>query len=187
MRNWNNQNGPVADVESRPVVSSSDGGGVSPRSGRVPVAEESGLRFDDAVLWDSELRFAVGGGKMKPQSSLPTDPAARKEAPIASGFFDYFPDAIVAVARLSFKANARHNPNEDLHWSKHKSTDHADCLQRHFLQRGEWDEEWQESHTVEMAWRAMAYLQMEIEAKRAGLTMKEYIAKLKKDAENASC
>lgn len=117
-----------------------------------------------------------------PQNILPTDPKARKEVPVASGFMDYFPDAIIAVARLSMKANNRHNPGEPLHWSKHKSTDHADCLERHFLQRGQHDAEWDESHTVEMAWRAMALLQIEIEAKRAGLSPSDYIKKLTEEA-----
>lgn len=114
---------------------------------------------------------------------LPTEPKARKDIPLATGCVDYFPDALIAISRLSFKANTRHNPGEPLHWSKGKSTDHADCLLRHFVQRGEFDEEWQESHTVEMAWRALALLQMEIEAQRAGVSYKEYIAKLKAEAE----
>lgn len=119
------------------------------------------------------------------QTKLPVDPKARKEVPVASGALDYFPDALIAVARLSFKANTRHNPGEPLHWSKHKSTDHADCLIRHFLQRGEHDAEWDESHTVEMAWRALALLQMEIEAKRAGMSMTDYINHLKAEADHA--
>lgn len=170
------------------MVLDSDGDRVSSSIRRISVSIEPRLLSDDAVLRDSELRSTVGDKMKHPnllpvEPRLPTDPKARKEAPVASGFMDYFPDAIIAVARLSKKANERHNPGEDLHWSKHKSADHADCMQRHFLQRGEWDEEWQESHTVEMAWRAMAYLQMEIEAKRAGMSMKQYIDKLKAEAE----
>jgi hypothetical protein len=111
-------------------------------------------------------------------SILPTDPKERKEVPLASGLFDYFTDALIAIARLSNKANVRHNPGEKLHWSKGKSTDHADCALRHFAQRGEMDPEWNESHTVEFAWRALALLQMEIEARNAGMSYADYIKKL---------
>jgi hypothetical protein len=98
--------------------------------------------------------------------SLPTDYKERKGIPIITGCFDYFPDALAAVARLSKKANEKHNPGEPLHWSKNKSNDHADCLGRHLADRGTFDEDMQESHTVHVAWRALALLQTEIEQKR---------------------
>ena len=81
------------------------------------------------------------------------DSQERKETPVFSGFFEYFPDAIKAVARHSFKSNEKHNPNEPLHWAKDKSDDHLDCLGRHLL----------EGELVAVAWRAMAALQIEIE------------------------
>lgn len=99
--------------------------------------------------------------------SLPTDPKARKATPICTGVLDYFPDALAAVARLSLKANDKHNPGQPLHWSKDKSSDHADCLVRHLIQRGGVDEEMQESHTVHVAWRALALLQKEIESSKS--------------------
>ena len=95
--------------------------------------------------------------------SLTTDYAERKATPLCRGALDYFPDALAAVARLSLKANEKHNPGEPLHWSKGKSNDHADCLLRHLVERGKVDEEMQESHTVHVAWRALALLQTEIE------------------------
>lgn len=95
--------------------------------------------------------------------SLPTDPKARKAIPIVTGCLDYFPDALAAVARLSLKANEKHNPGQPLHWSKNKSADHADCLVRHLLERGKIDPETGESFTVHTAWRALALLQTEIE------------------------
>ena len=100
---------------------------------------------------------------------LPTDSEARKHVPIASGFMDYFPDAMAAVAELSYLGNEKHNAGEPLHWSKEKSNDHADCLIRHFLQRGTWDTLMDQPvrHTTEMVWRALAILQLEIEASRA--------------------
>lgn len=96
--------------------------------------------------------------------SLPSDAKARKGTPICTGVLDYFPDALAAVARLSLKANEKHNPGEPLHWSRSKSSDHADCLVRHLLERGTIDQEMQESHSVHVAWRALALLQLELEA-----------------------
>jgi hypothetical protein len=96
--------------------------------------------------------------------SLPSDAAARKSIPLCRGCLDYFPDALAAIARLSLKANEKHNPGEPLHWSKSKSADHADCLVRHLIERGNTDPETGESFTVHVAWRALALLQTEIES-----------------------
>ena len=92
--------------------------------------------------------------------------AKRKAQPIARGALDYFPDALLAVAELSRIANEQHNPGEPMHWAKHKSTDHADCLVRHLIERGQTDPTTGMSHTVAVAWRALALLQTEIEAAR---------------------
>jgi len=105
---------------------------------------------------------SIGGGPTR-ATTLPTDPAGRKSFPIASGFMDYFPDAIAAVAHLSWKGNEQHNPGQPLHWARGKSTDEADTLMRHFLQRGTLDSDGIR-HSVKVAWRALALLQKEIEA-----------------------
>lgn len=91
----------------------------------------------------------------------------RKMQPITRGALDYFPDALLAVSELSRIANEQHNPGEPMHWAKGKSTDHADCLVRHLLERGQIDATSGLSHTVSVAWRALALLQTEIEAKKA--------------------
>lgn len=97
--------------------------------------------------------------------SLPTDAKARKNAPIARGVLDYFPDALFAVAELSRIGNEQHNPGQPLHWAREKSTDHADCIVRHLIERGKVDSDGV-SHTVKVAWRALALLQVEIEEAR---------------------
>lgn len=94
---------------------------------------------------------------------LSTDSDKRKEIPVASGCLDYFPDALAAVAELSHKGNEKHNPGQPLHWAREKSTDEADCLIRHFLERGTVDTDGIR-HSVKVAWRALALLQKEIEA-----------------------
>lgn len=97
-------------------------------------------------------------------SSLPTDSAARKRIPIATGLLDYFPDALAAVANVSFVGNEKHNPGQPLHWSREKSADHADCIGRHLLERGTIDPTTKVRHSAQLAWRALALLQIEIEA-----------------------
>lgn len=99
---------------------------------------------------------------------LPTDSKARKETPIYSGFMKYFPLAMAAVARLSFKGNEKHNPGQPLHWAREKSTDHGDCIARHQLTVDEIDPENGELHAVAVAWRAMAQLEL-LEEKRLGV------------------
>ncbi len=97
------------------------------------------------------------------------DAKTRKDHPLFSGCLAYFPDALLAVAALSRIANEKHNPGEPLHWSRDKSSDHADCLSRHQLDAGKIDHDWDWSgqevrHSTEVAWRALAQLQLEIEA-----------------------
>jgi hypothetical protein len=112
--------------------------------------------------------------------------ARRKAQPVAEGCFDYFPDALLAISEHSRKANEKHNPGEPLQWSKHKSSDHKNCVGRHLLDLGpNWDvldPEFDTPHAVALAWRSLALLQTLLEAQRAGLTVHAYLAKLKADA-----
>jgi hypothetical protein len=91
----------------------------------------------------------------------------RKRYPVASGVLDYFPDALVALAHVSWQGNEQHNPGQPLHWARGKSTDEADTMIRHFLQRGTLDTDGMR-HSAKMAWRALALLQKEIENELKG-------------------
>jgi len=106
------------------------------------------------------------GGAPTRATTLPDDGAARKTYPVASGVMDYFPDALVAVANVSYRGNEQHNPGQPLHWARGKSTDEADTMLRHFLQRGTVDVDGVR-HSAKMVWRALAILQKEIEAEQA--------------------
>lgn len=112
-----------------------------------------------ASNWEYKDDYLV---QRKP-TTLPTDAKARKAVPIATGFVDYFPDAMACVAELSRIANDQHNPGEPLHWAKEKSTDEADALMRHFIERGGFDTDGVR-HSAKVAWRAMALLQRELES-----------------------
>lgn len=94
--------------------------------------------------------------------TLPTDATIRKQHPIVRGVLDYFPDAIAEVAHVSYVGNEQHNPGEPMHWAKEKSTDEADCLVRHLMERGTRDSDGLR-HTAKVAWRALALLQRELE------------------------
>jgi hypothetical protein len=118
------------------------------------------------------------GGAPTRATTLPTDPAERKRHPVASGVLDYFPDALVAVANVSWQGNEQHNPGQPLHWARSKSTDEADTMLRHFLQRGTRDTDGQR-HTAKMVWRALALLQKEIEAEQAPVTIQANEASLR--------
>lgn len=103
------------------------------------------------------------------EQTLPTGSAERKSVPLCSGVIDYFPAALAAVARVSRYGNDKHNPGQPMHHARGKSTDHADCIARHLVDRGKIDPDTGESHTAEMAWRALALLQEEEEARGAPL------------------
>lgn len=92
---------------------------------------------------------------------IDTDSETRKTYPMATGLLDYFPDALAAVANHSWLANQKHNPGEPMHHARGKSTDHADCILRHLVGRGNFDGPYRES--TALAWRALALLQEELE------------------------
>ncbi len=125
----------------------------TPRAGET--AEQTAARYQREARRQADAK----------QATLPTDAKARKEAPIARGVLDYFPDALYEVAILSKKGNDQHNPGQPMHWAKEKSNDHADCIIRHLIDRGTVDTDGVR-HAAKVAWRALALLQIEIEEDR---------------------
>jgi Domain of unknown function (DUF5664) len=114
-------------------------------------------------------RYAMDQGLVKnpvfPENKIvvPNDAKQRKAIPIASGVLDYFPLALMEVAKTSKAGNDQHHPGKPLHWEKDKSTDHADCILRHMIDRGTIDTDGIR-HSAKVAWRALAMLQTEMEA-----------------------
>ena len=100
--------------------------------------------------------------------SLPTDPKERKAIPIARGVLDYFPAALAEIAKVSKAGNDQHNPGQPIHWARGKSMDQSDTIIRHFLERGTVDVDGLR-HSAKLAWRALALLQLELEADGAPL------------------
>lgn len=106
---------------------------------------------------------------LQPVRIMGTDSNVRKRFPLTSGLLDYFPDACLEVAGVSYAGNEKHNPDEPMHHARGKSMDHADCIGRHLVERGGYDEfvikglTFRIRHTAALAWRAMALLQEELE------------------------
>jgi hypothetical protein len=96
-------------------------------------------------------------------STLPKDAASRKNIPIFSGCFMYFPNALIAIAACSKAGNDQHNPGEPLHWAREKSGDELDALSRHLMEAGTVDTDGI-LHSTKVAWRALANLEKELEA-----------------------
>jgi len=105
----------------------------------------------------------------------------RKQTPLYSGLLKYFPDALAAVANLSYVGNEQHNPGEPLHWDRNKSSDHPDALLRHLLEAGSLDSDGI-CHTTKVAWRALAMLQQEIEWDEQAFITDGVIDEVERDA-----
>ena len=112
--------------------------------------------------WDVIFVEKTPAAPKQTEMLLPTDAAERKKIPIVSGVLDYFPLAIAEVAKCSLSSNEQHNPGQPLHWDRTKSTDHIDCIGRHIIDRGKFDDDGQR-HSAKLAWRASALLQLELE------------------------
>lgn len=96
------------------------------------------------------------------KSPLPVGSADRKAVPMATGCLDYFPAALAYVAKVSKAGNDKHNPGQPMHHARGKSMDHADCIMRHLTERGTVDTDGLR-HSGNLAWRALALLQEELE------------------------
>jgi hypothetical protein len=95
----------------------------------------------------------------------------RKTIPIFTGVLDYFPLAMAEIAKVSKAGNDQHNPGKPMHWNRGTSSDHADCVVRHLIERGLMDSDGMR-HSAKAAWRALALLQEEIET-AAGFVPKD--------------
>lgn len=99
----------------------------------------------------------------------------RKGMPLARGVLDYFPDALLVVAEVSRIGNEQHHPGEPMHWDKSKSSDEADALMRHLLDRGTIDTDGIR-HSAKVAWRALALLQRELDAEAQAPSIAEVLS-----------
>lgn len=120
------------------------------------------------------------------------DYKGRKNIPIFSFLTRYFPKALVEVTRVCVAGNAQHNPElplTDINWARDKSTDQLNTAMRHMIDHatsGPLDEEPPEVlaamglepgestyHLAKAAWRILAALELEIEARNDAKSKKK--------------
>ncbi len=103
------------------------------------------------------------------RTTLPTDSNDRKNYALFRGCLRYFPAALAGVSKTSKLGNDKHNPGEEMHHARTKSSDHADCILRHLMdfddllaakKRGEEvSEDIILAEISSLAWRALALSQ----------------------------
>lgn len=97
----------------------------------------------------------------KPVTLFPSGAEDRNKLPIAA-LFDYFPLAMIEIAKVIQLGNDQHNPGQPVHWAREKSVDHGNKMLRHYMERGTVDTDGAR-HSGKMAWRALALLETELE------------------------
>lgn len=117
----------------------------------------TGAELADQLWFGDKMSYIKG------DNFLPAESAERKAIPMTTGVLDYFPAAIAEVAKVSKAGNEKHNPGQEMHHARGKSTDHADSILRHLAERGGIDADTGVRHSAELAWRALALLQQELE------------------------
>lgn len=89
---------------------------------------------DDTPWWRNDRFELVVFGS---HTTLPVGSAERKDVPIYSGPFRYFPAALAGIARVCKLGSEKHNPGEPIQHNRALSKDHADCIGRHLLDLSE--------------------------------------------------
>lgn len=86
------------------------------------------------------------------------DDDKREDYPLFDVLVGYFPAAMCELARWTKVGNEQHNPGEELHWAREKSTDHRNKILRHLM-----DYDQKESNgfyeAIPMLWRCAALVQ----------------------------
>ncbi len=117
-------------------------------------------------------------------SLFPADDKQRKAMPIFKLIARYFPKALREVTKVSVVNNVRYNPERDpadINWARGKSPDQLGSLFRHILEREVDGKVFEDVPSdvakatgvtriyvlAEAAWRALAALELEIEAEEA--------------------
>ena len=127
---------------------------------RIPVSKQGYLDHEQTPCFPSA--YATTSTESMHEHKLPSKAESRKNIPICTGVLDYFPLALIEVAKCSKAGNDQHNPGKPLHWDRSKSGDESDALLRHLMERGTVDTDGVR-HSAKVAWRALALLQKEME------------------------
>lgn len=98
--------------------------------------------------------------------TLPTDSKERKELPLWTFMFNYFPLAWLEVVRVAVAGNAQHENGADIRWDRSKSMDQLNTAARHQFDYGmgvKKDVDGR-AHLAKAIWRLMAQLQLDEES-----------------------
>ena len=128
-------------------------------------------------------------------SLLPKDDQQRKNLPIFKLVTGYFPKALREVTRVAVANNVRYNPGHkpaDINWARGKSTDQLGSLFRHVLEcavdglvfedlppevRAACGPGFERVYVLaEAAWRALAALELQIEAEECKVPFQPLVA-----------
>ena len=130
-------------------------------------------------LSEKYLRIVGAESKSTKKPLLPTEPEERKKYPVCTGVLDYFPSAILEIARVSYEGNKQHNPGQPLHHARGKSTDQEDTTIRHIMERTVSEDSNKTFtltrdidgtyHMAKACWRLLATFQQLLEAEGAPL------------------
>lgn len=93
-------------------------------------------------------------------------PHNRKTLPLYSGVFNFFPNALAEVSRVSVAGAAQRGKDELFFDESVTVEQHADSMLRHLADCGAHDTDGVR-HSAKVAWRALALLQREINEERS--------------------
>lgn len=116
----------------------------------------------DYVARRMPVAAAMPGSVANAQPRVLQDDDKREQYPLYDGLMAYFPAALCEVARWSIVGNNKHNPGQQLHWAREKSTDHENKILRHLLDARQVDKDGF-VEAVALAWRALALCQTILE------------------------
>lgn len=132
---------------------------------RRPTDAYSNSTFEETL----ERETAIQEAREAQATTLPVDSEERKNYPMLSGCLKYFPAALAGVAKTSKLGNDKHNPGQEMHHARGKSTDHGDCIIRHMTDTEDLlamqrrglpiTKEQILLEVNQLAWRALAYSQ----------------------------
>lgn len=116
------------------------------------------MAFSENEIALLEPKVAASETDGAPTSRIIPDDDNREDYPLFDVLFGYFPAAMCELSRWSKVGNEQHNPGEELHWAREKSTDHRNKIMRHLM-----DYDQKDSNgfyeAIPLLWRAAALAQ----------------------------
>lgn len=122
---------------------------------------------------------------------LPTDDKARKRFEMWKYLTEYFPDSFMAEVEVAIRGNEQHNPGEELHWAREKSTKQLECAFHHMWDHkaGTVKDTDGQYHLAKAIWRLKAELQLVIETEKGlqSIDLPKETPNGQTDCENTQC